>query len=223
MATRDEVVRLREKGLTYAKIGSRFGINKERVRRILTPKPPKPAPQKPTLESKVMLRVGEVAGLLGLHSNTVRRWEDKGVLRAYRIGTRGDRRFRREDVDGFLKERANPVHLAPREFEVLRLLADGKSNREIAVILSIGYQTAKNYVKSIMEKTKSNNRTQAALSAINRGLIKRWEGLPRNKPVPGNSFIPSGIGTKKGERRTGTIGEAEYQAVLWRDTLTERS
>ena len=104
MATRDEVVRLREKGkgLTYAKIGSRFGISKERVRRILTPKPPKPAPQKPTLESKVMLRVGEVASLLGLHVNTVRRWEDKGVLRAYRVGTRGDRRFRREDIDIFL-------------------------------------------------------------------------------------------------------------------------
>ncbi len=99
---RDEAVRLREAGLTYAKIGSRFGISKERVRQVLKGKP---ISQKPALDSKVMLTTSDVAQLLGLHSNTVRRWEDKGVLRAYRVSSRGDRRFRREDIDGFLKER----------------------------------------------------------------------------------------------------------------------
>ena len=45
-----------------------------------------------------VLRTGEVAWLLHIHSNTVRRWVDRGIIRAYRIGHRGDRRFRREDI-----------------------------------------------------------------------------------------------------------------------------
>ena len=49
-----------------------------------------------------MLTVREVARLLNIHVNTVRRWGDQGLLRAYRITSRGDRRFKREDVDLFL-------------------------------------------------------------------------------------------------------------------------
>jgi len=45
-----------------------------------------------------MLRTGDVAWLFGTHGNTVRRWSERGIIRAYRIGRRGDRRFRREDV-----------------------------------------------------------------------------------------------------------------------------
>ena len=45
-----------------------------------------------------LLTVRDVARLLHVHSNTVRRWSDQGLLRAYRISRRGDRRFRREDV-----------------------------------------------------------------------------------------------------------------------------
>ena len=51
-----------------------------------------------------MLTVREVADLLHIHTNTVRRWSDRGVLRAYRIAQRGDRRFRREDVARFLAD-----------------------------------------------------------------------------------------------------------------------
>jgi len=97
---RDEALKLRGTGLTYAKIGSRFGISKERVRQILKGNP---APQKPDLDSKVMLRTSEVAQLLGVHVNTVRRWSEKGVLKSYHISSRGDRRFKREDIDSFLK------------------------------------------------------------------------------------------------------------------------
>ena len=51
-----------------------------------------------------MLTVREVARLLHIHSNTVRRWSNRGILRAYRITHRGDRRFRREDIARFLAE-----------------------------------------------------------------------------------------------------------------------
>ena len=105
VARRDEVVKLREAGLSYAEIGRRLGITRERVRQLAQPKPtPKPTPKKPDLDSKVMLRTGEVAQLLGVHTNTVRRWNQKGILKSYRIGFRGDRRFRREDIDSFVKE-----------------------------------------------------------------------------------------------------------------------
>ena len=51
-----------------------------------------------------MLTVREVAQILHIHTNTVRRWTDRGIIRAYRITRRGDRRFRREDIAHFLAE-----------------------------------------------------------------------------------------------------------------------
>ena len=97
----DELVKMREAGLTYAEIGRRLGITRERVRQIFKGNP---RPQKPDLQSKVMLTTSEAAHLVGVRPNTVRRWSNKGILKAYRISPRGDRRFRREDIDSFLKE-----------------------------------------------------------------------------------------------------------------------
>jgi len=102
MDRHDEAVKLRGAGLTYAEIGRRWGISKERVRQIVKGNPRR---DKPSLDSKVMLATRDVARLLGIHANTVRRWSEKGILRGYRICGRGDRRFRREDIDKFLKER----------------------------------------------------------------------------------------------------------------------
>ena len=51
-----------------------------------------------------MLTVREVTRLLHIHSNTLRRWSNAGIIRAYRITRRGDRRFRREDITRFLAE-----------------------------------------------------------------------------------------------------------------------
>jgi len=51
-----------------------------------------------------MLTVREVARLLHIHSNTVRRWSDRGIIRAYRITRRGDRRFRLADIARYLAE-----------------------------------------------------------------------------------------------------------------------
>jgi excisionase family DNA binding protein len=54
-----------------------------------------------------MLTTSDVARLLNVHINTVRRWSNQGVIKAYRIGSRGDRRFRQEDVFTFLAEQHN--------------------------------------------------------------------------------------------------------------------
>jgi len=49
-----------------------------------------------------MLTISEVARILNVHINTIRRWSNQGILKACRIGSRGDRRFKREDIADFL-------------------------------------------------------------------------------------------------------------------------
>jgi excisionase family DNA binding protein len=54
-------------------------------------------------EPDSLLTTGEAASLLHVHINTVRRWSNLGVLPSFRIGPRGDRRFRKKDILTFLK------------------------------------------------------------------------------------------------------------------------
>ena len=61
--------------------------------------------------------------------------------------------------------------LTPREVEVLRLIADGKGNNEIAQTLYIGLGTVKGHIRDILEKLSAADRTQAAVVALRRGLI----------------------------------------------------
>jgi len=51
---------------------------------------------------KSLLTVQEVATLLRVRPDTVRRWSDQGILKAYRLGTRGDRRFEKSEIMGDL-------------------------------------------------------------------------------------------------------------------------
>jgi excisionase family DNA binding protein len=55
-------------------------------------------------ETDSLLTTSETASLLHVHINTVRRWSNMGVLKSFRIGPRGDRRFLKEDIDKFLRE-----------------------------------------------------------------------------------------------------------------------
>lgn len=64
-----------------------------------------------------------------------------------------------------------PVGLTEREVEVLRLLAGGLSNSEIGTRLYISANTAANHVRSILQKTGSANRTQAAIYAAQHDLV----------------------------------------------------
>jgi DNA-binding NarL/FixJ family response regulator len=64
----------------------------------------------------------------------------------------------------------SPEKLTERETDVLRLLALGRANKEIALELSIGEKTVKTHVSSILRKLNVPSRTQAALHAVRIGL-----------------------------------------------------
>jgi DNA-binding NarL/FixJ family response regulator len=61
--------------------------------------------------------------------------------------------------------------LTPRELDVLRLIADGVGNSEIAERLHLGLGTVKGHIRDILEKLSAADRTQAAVAALRRGLL----------------------------------------------------
>ncbi len=61
--------------------------------------------------------------------------------------------------------------LSPRETEILRMIAEGRGNAEIAAMLYIGLGTVKGHVRDILEKLAAADRTQAAVTALRRGII----------------------------------------------------
>ncbi len=82
-----------------------------------------------------MLTASDVARLLNVHVNTVRRWSNQGILKAYRIGSRGDRRFHEADIASFLLQESKIASMREwgSTFERLsstdgnELVADGKN------------------------------------------------------------------------------------------------
>jgi DNA-binding NarL/FixJ family response regulator len=79
--------------------------------------------------------------------------------------------------------------LTARELDVLRLVADGQSNKRVGVSLSISEETVKTHMKSILPKLGANDRAHAVALAIGRGILtapganeandKRWQVNPR--------------------------------------------
>lgn len=53
--------------------------------------------------SKELLTIREVAGLFGVHQQTLRRWDEEGKLKSIRVGKFGHRKYRKIDVDRMLK------------------------------------------------------------------------------------------------------------------------
>jgi len=76
-------------------------------------------------EIDAMLTISEVAQLLNVHINTVRRWSNQGILKAYRIGSRGDRRFRQEDIASFLLEESKVINVKEEEAPFDKLATRG--------------------------------------------------------------------------------------------------
>jgi NarL family two-component system response regulator LiaR len=89
-----------------------------------------------------------------------------------RVATRlvRDIRAEREQPSNLFAE------LTDREFEVLRLIADGQSNAQIAAALVLSEKTVKGYVSNVLEKLRLADRTQAAVLAWREGLVRRNEG-----------------------------------------------
>lgn len=71
-----------------------------------------------------------------------------------------------------LAEGVTRVQLTPRELSTLRLMADGQSNKEIAVALGISERTVKTHLSHLFEKLGVTSRTEAVRVATRRGLVR---------------------------------------------------
>lgn len=71
-----------------------------------------------------------------------------------------------------LAEHATDDALTPGEIEVLKLIAEGNANKQIAAQLSISEETVKGRVKNILSKLNANDRTHAAMIGLRRGIIQ---------------------------------------------------
>ncbi len=76
------------------------------------------------------------------------------------------------DVAAQLAEHSGEEALTPKEIEVLRLIAAGNANKEIAAQLSITEETVKSRVKNILDKLGANDRTHAVTIGVKRGFIE---------------------------------------------------
>jgi DNA-binding NarL/FixJ family response regulator len=75
------------------------------------------------------------------------------------------------DIATELAEHAAEDELSPREIEVLKLIAVGKSNKEIGDQLFIGEATVKGHVTNILSKLTANDRAHAVSIGLKRGII----------------------------------------------------
>ena len=104
--------------------------------------------------------------------------EKERILEAVRMGSKGESVWTREELRRVTGALSTPrlsgdveVALTQRESEVLRQLALGMTNKEIAKALEISYETVKEHVQHILRKVGVSDRTQAAVWAVRKGLV----------------------------------------------------
>ncbi len=107
----------------------------------------------------------------------VRRDIDSGALTAALLAVRCGLQVVDPRFEGLLRGTPPPGEepvepLTPRETEVLELLAEGRSNREIALALDISPHTAKFHVDRILVKLDASGRTDAVVRAVRLGLLR---------------------------------------------------
>lgn len=115
----------------------------------------------------------------GADAYCVKSGEPGGVIAAVRTAAEGGAFFDAAVAHVVLRQVGNPgtaksadsSPLTPREVQILRLIADGKSNTEIGERLALGLGTVKGHIRDILEKLSAADRTQAAVLALRRGLI----------------------------------------------------
>jgi DNA-binding NarL/FixJ family response regulator len=76
------------------------------------------------------------------------------------------------EVSFRLAEHATDEMLSPAEIRVLRLIAEGNANKEIATLLSLSEETVKGQVRNILSKLGAKDRTHAAMLGLKRGIIE---------------------------------------------------
>jgi DNA-binding NarL/FixJ family response regulator len=96
---------------------------------------------------------------------------DKELLDTIRAVHSG-RKMLSAEASWALAEHATADALTPGEVQVLRLIAEGNANKEIAAKLSITEETVKGRVRNILAKLDANDRTHAAMIALKRGIIE---------------------------------------------------
>ena len=97
--------------------------------------------------------------------------EHRLLLEAIRSVASGGR-FLPPEIQARLAERSLYVSLSDRELEVLRLVAKGKANKEIAEELGVGEGTIKTHLKHVLSKLDAPDRTRAVTLALERGLLR---------------------------------------------------
>jgi len=95
----------------------------------------------------------------------------KELLEAIRAVHNGQKRVSAELAVGIAEHAADSM-LTPREVEVLRLVAGGNANKEVAARLSLTEETVKVHVRNILGKLGANDRTHAVSIAVKRGIIE---------------------------------------------------
>ena len=100
------------------------------------------------------------------------------LIESLRAALRGESAWTREELRRVTGALATPrvvsdveVPLTQRESEVLRQLANGLTNKEIALALGISYETVKEHVQHILRKIGVTDRTQAAVWAVRKNLV----------------------------------------------------
>ena len=96
---------------------------------------------------------------------------DKELLETIRA-VHGGKKMLSAEASYELAEHATSDALTPAEIDVLRLIAAGHANKQIAAQLSITEDTVKGRVKSILSKLEANDRTHAAMIGVKRGIIQ---------------------------------------------------
>jgi two-component system NarL family response regulator len=92
------------------------------------------------------------------------------LLNAIRMVNRGQQ-YIPPEVGAKLVQRMSNPELSERELEVLRLMAQGMSNSDIATALTLGESTVKSHVNRILSKLGVSDRTQAVIIAVKRGIV----------------------------------------------------
>ena len=100
------------------------------------------------------------------------------LLSAIRVAATGENTWTREELRRVTGALATPritadveVPLTQREGEVLRQLANGLTNKQIAEALQVSYETVKEHVQHVLRKIGVSDRTQAAVWAVRKGLV----------------------------------------------------